>query len=66
MNAFVSFDLFVIYLSERKPCNNQRPRCDIEWLHVTNHLYHGSRSIVDSENCSIYITKNMLHTMIIF
>ena len=23
-------------------------------------------SIVDSENCSIYITKNMLHTMIIF
>ena len=32
---------FVIYISERKPCNNRRPRCDIEWLHVTNHLYHG-------------------------
>ena len=41
MNAFVSFDLFVIYISERKPCNHQRPRCDIEWLHVTNHLFHG-------------------------
>ena len=25
----------------RELCNNQRPRCDIAWLHVTNHLYHG-------------------------
>ena len=24
----------------RESCNNQRPRCDITWLHVTNHLYH--------------------------
>jgi hypothetical protein len=24
-----------------EPCNNQQPRCDITWLHVTNHLYHG-------------------------
>jgi len=24
----------------RKPCNNQRSRCHIAWLHVTNHLYH--------------------------
>jgi hypothetical protein len=39
----------------REPSNNQRPRCDIARLHVTNHLYHGfprvkqsntSRSIV--------------------
>jgi len=22
-------------------CFNHRPRCDIAWLHVTNHLYHG-------------------------
>jgi hypothetical protein len=25
----------------REPCNNQRPRCDIAWLHATNHIYHG-------------------------
>ena len=72
MNAFFSFDLFLVYIQECKqqlrtmkyytntryctpkirvvvlmvlllsvPCNNQRPRCDIAWLHVTNHLYHG-------------------------
>ena len=66
MNAFFSFDLFMVYIPEckqqlrtyryeivhtlnmdcsfitlREPCNNQRPRCDIAWLHITNHLYHG-------------------------
>ena len=56
INVFGSFDLFVIYISERKPCNNQRPRCDIEWLHVTNHLYHVSCSIVNSENV-VYILQ---------
>jgi hypothetical protein len=25
----------------REPCNNQRLRCDIAWLHVINYLYHG-------------------------
>ena len=25
----------------RDPCKNQRPRCDIAWLHVINHSYHG-------------------------
>ena len=29
----------------REPCNNQRPRCDIVWLHVTNHLFHGFPSL---------------------
>jgi len=28
----------------RQPCNSQRPRCDIAWLYVTNHLYHGFTS----------------------
>jgi len=28
-------------INVREPCNNQRPRCDIVCLHVTNHLYHG-------------------------
>ena len=70
MNAFISFDLFMVYLpckqqqkiwnkthryeilhtlnlgcyfiTLKEPCNNQRPRCDIAWLHITNHLYHGS------------------------
>jgi hypothetical protein len=25
----------------REPCNNQRPRCDIAWFHVTNTVYLG-------------------------
>ena len=29
------------FITLREPCNNQRPRCDIARLHVTNHLYHG-------------------------
>ena len=32
----------LFYYSQWEPCNNQRPRCDIAWLHATNHLYHGS------------------------
>jgi hypothetical protein len=28
------------FITIREPCNNQRLRCDIEWLHVANHLYH--------------------------
>ena len=31
------------FITLREPCNNQRPRCDIAWLNVTNHLYHGFR-----------------------
>ena len=27
-------------ITSREPCNNQQPRCDIVWPHVTNHLYH--------------------------
>jgi hypothetical protein len=30
-----------MFITLRQPCNNQRHRCDIAWLHVTNHLYHG-------------------------
>jgi len=62
MNAFFSFDLFMIYIPECtqqlrnntrryeilhtlylgwEPCNNQRPRCDIACLHVTNHYNNG-------------------------
>jgi hypothetical protein len=29
------------FITLREPCNNQRPRCDISWLYVTHHLYHG-------------------------
>jgi hypothetical protein len=29
----------------RKPCINQRPRCDIAWLHVTNHLWSFVRDL---------------------
>jgi hypothetical protein len=29
------------FIALRDLCNNQQPRCDIAWLHVTNHLYHG-------------------------
>ena len=68
MHAFLSFDLFMVYIPKykqqlrtnkntyrydilhtlnldcsfitlRESCNNQRPRCDIEWPNATNHLY---------------------------
>ena len=29
------------FITVTEPCINQRSRCDIAWLHVTNHLYHG-------------------------
>ena len=35
------------FITLREPWNNQRPRCDIACLHVTNHLYHGF------PNCSV-------------
>jgi hypothetical protein len=28
------------FITLRERCNNQRPRCDIELLHVTNNLHH--------------------------
>ena len=28
------------FITFRELSNNQRPRCDIAWVHVTNHLYH--------------------------
>jgi len=28
------------FITLREPYNNQRPRCDIAWLHVTNYWYH--------------------------
>ena len=27
------------FITLREQGNNQQPRCDITWLHVTNHLY---------------------------
>jgi hypothetical protein len=29
------------FITLREPCNKQRPKCDIAWFRVTNHLYHG-------------------------
>ena len=28
------------FITLREQCNNQRPRCDIVWLHAKNNLYH--------------------------
>ena len=28
------------FITIREPCNNQRPRCDIAWPHITIHLNH--------------------------
>jgi hypothetical protein len=40
--CFVLFQTFAFcFITLREPCNNQRPRFDIAWLRVTNHLYHG-------------------------
>ena len=37
------------FITPREPCNNKRPRCDIAWPHITNHLYHGCLTF-NSEN----------------
>ena len=29
------------FITLKEPYNNQRPKFDIAWLHVTNHLYNG-------------------------
>ena len=42
------------FITLKEQCNNQRPRCDIAWLHVTNHLYHGFR---------VKMLKNLKHTI---
>ena len=39
-----TLNLGCCFITLREPCNNQRPRCDIAWLHVTNHLYHSCQS----------------------
>ena len=36
-----TLNLGCTFITLREPCNNQRLRCDIAWLHVTNHIYHG-------------------------
>ena len=42
------------FITLREPCNNQRPACDIAWLHVTGHLYHCFLSyIVKQSHASI-------------
>jgi hypothetical protein len=40
-NVLRRLNLGCSFISLIEPCNNQRPRCDIAWLHVTYHLYHG-------------------------
>jgi hypothetical protein len=39
-HLYHSLNLGCSFITFREPCNNQRPRCDIAWLHDTNHLYH--------------------------
>ena len=36
-----TLNLVCSFITLREPCNNQRPRCDIELLHVANKVYHG-------------------------
>ena len=42
------------FITLRKSCNNQRPRCNIAWLHVTNYLYHGFPEL-DRNNLTLRI-----------
>jgi len=46
----------------REQCNNQRPRCDIVWLDVTNHLFHDFPSISNPGNRGINITNTFNHS----
>jgi hypothetical protein len=52
-----TLNLGCYFITLKEPYNNQRPRCDIAWLHITNHLYHGSIvSPLNSEHRSMNIT----------
>jgi hypothetical protein len=44
------------FITLREPCNNQRLRCDIAWLHVSNNIYLGfGLKWLNSEICGINI-----------
>jgi hypothetical protein len=62
--SFILLFLGCSFIILEEPCNNQRPKCDITWLHATTHLhnyfpssmvkqYYGSRLIVEQVN-SVY------------
>jgi hypothetical protein len=60
--------IFSLSKSLRETCNNQRPRCDIAWLHATNYLYQGfpiSHFVFNSEN-NVNITYTMSGLSITF
>ena len=44
------------FITLREPYNNQRPRCDIAWLHVTNQLYR-AYGFPESRGINITYTK---------
>jgi hypothetical protein len=48
----------------REPCNNQRPRCDIVWLHVINHLYQFSE--LNGQTISQVESKNLPPPTVLF
>ena len=48
----------------QEQCNNQRPRYDIAWLHVTNHLYHGFPTVKIIECEANKINKADVHSEI--
>ena len=53
---YFSLNLGCSRITLRELCNNQRPRCDIGWLHVTNHLYHGFPSFA-FDFLTVYLGK---------
>ena len=42
------------FITLREPCNNQQTRCDIAWLHVTDHLYHGLQTETVKNNITLW------------
>jgi len=45
------------FITLREPCNNQRPACDIAWLHVTSHLYHGFPSYIVKQSHALIVQQ---------
>jgi len=58
---YTVWNLGCSFITLRELCNNQWPRCDIAWLHVTKHLYHGFPQVRRSQTYKLTTLLTMLH-----
>ena len=58
-----TFILGCSFITLEEPCNNQRPKCNITWLHATNHLYYYFWAVVLLFSKSRAIIKDLNVTL---